>query len=444
MTAQVLAPPHSLDAEKAVLGAVLRDADAFNLIADKLKAEQFYLDAHRDIFQAMCELYQLNEPTDILTVAEKLRRQHSDNDFLGPAYLVELTENSPFTQNIEYYARVVSEYYFLRRVINACQSTVKKAMAYDGEVAGFIEDIEKEFIAIANQQDSGGIATTHEVLDKTIAEIETRLNSDGAMTGVPSQFSDLDRNTGGWQRSDLVIIAARPGMGKTAFALNCVINAVKAGKHTVIFTLEMSKTQLMERIISSEARIDSSKMRKGDLNEEEQDRLMHGIREIGTMPAMLGIDETPSISLLELRSRCRRFKKEHGLDLIVIDYLQLMGPSGTKKYESREREISEISGGLKALAKELNVPVIALAQLNRGVEGRPDKVPKLSDLRESGSMEQDADMILFIYRDEYYNPNSEDAGKAMLRMAKNRHGSLQDIYLAFAPNFLKFTNLQQS
>jgi replicative DNA helicase len=444
MTAQVLAPPHSLDAEKAVLGAVLRDADAFNLIADKLKAEQFYLDAHRDIFQAMCELYQLNEPTDILTVAEKLRRQHADNDFLGPAYLVELTENSPFTQNIEYYARVVSEYYFLRRIINACQSTVKKAMSYDGEVAGFIEDIEKEFIAIANQQDSGGIATTHEVLDKTIAEIETRLNSDGAMTGVPSQFSDLDRNTGGWQRSDLVIIAARPGMGKTAFALNCVINSVKAGKHTVIFTLEMSKTQLMERIISSEARIDSSKMRKGDLNEEEQDRLMHGIRGIGTMPAMLGIDETPSISLLELRSRCRRFKKEHGLDLIVIDYLQLMGPSGTKKYESREREISEISGGLKALAKELNVPVIALAQLNRGVEGRPDKVPKLSDLRESGSMEQDADMILFLYRDEYYNPNSEDAGKAMLRIAKNRHGSLQDIYLAFAPNFLKFTNLQQS
>ncbi|MCX6105347.1 MAG: replicative DNA helicase [Proteobacteria bacterium] len=444
MTAQVLAPPHSLDAEKAVLGAVLRDADAFNLIADKLKAEQFYLDAHRDIFQAMCELYQLNEPTDILTVAEKLRRQHADNDFLGPAYLVELTENSPFTQNIEYYARVVSEYYFLRRIINACQSTVKKAMSYDGEVAGFIEDIEKEFIAIANQQDSGGIATTHEVLDKTIAEIEARLNSDGAMTGVPSQFSDLDRNTGGWQRSDLVIIAARPGMGKTAFALNCVVNSVKAGKHTVIFTLEMSKTQLMERIISSEARIDSSKMRKGDLNEEEQDRLMHGIRGIGTMPAMLGIDETPSISLLELRSRCRRFKKEYGLDLIVIDYLQLMGPSGTKKYESREREISEISGGLKALAKELNVPVIALAQLNRGVEGRPDKVPKLSDLRESGSMEQDADMILFIYRDEYYNPNSEDAGKAMLRIAKNRHGSLQDIYLAFAPNFLKFTNLQQS
>jgi len=369
---------------------------------------------------------------------------HADSDYLGPAFLVELTERSPVAQNIEYYAKVVRDYYYLRRIILACQSTVQKAMGYDGSVAGFIEDVEKEFIAIANQQDVGGISTTHEVLEKTIAEIEARLNGDGKMTGVPSEFVDLDRITGGWQKSDLIIIAARPGMGKTAFALNCVTNAVKAGKSTVVFTLEMSKTQLMERVISSEARIDSSRMRKGDLNEEEQDRLMHGVRIISTMPAMMGIDETPSISLLELRSRCRRFKKEHGLDLIVIDYLQLMGPSGTKKYESREREISEISGGLKALAKELCVPVIALAQLNRGVEGRPDKVPKLSDLRESGSMEQDADMIMFIYRDEYYNPESEQAGKALIRIGKNRHGALEDIYLAFAPNFLKFTNLQQS
>ncbi len=439
-----LAPPHSLDAERAVLGAILRDADALNAIADKLSPEQFYLDAHRQTYAAMCELYQQNEPTDIMTVAEKLRRLHADSDYLGPAFLVELTERSPVSQNIEYYAKVVRDYYYLRRIITACQSTVQKAMGYDGSVAGFIEDVEKEFIAIANQQDVGGISTTDEVLEKTIAEIEARLNGDGKMTGVPSQFVDLDRITGGWQKSDLIIIAARPGMGKTAFALNCVTNAVKAGKSTVVFTLEMSKTQLMERVISSEARIDSSRMRKGDLNEEEQDRLMHGVRSISTMPAMMGIDETPGISLLELRSRCRRFKKEHGLDLIVIDYLQLMGPSGTKKYESREREISEISGGLKALAKELSVPVIALAQLNRGVEGRPDKVPKLSDLRESGSMEQDADMIMFIYRDEYYNPESEQAGKALIRIGKNRHGSLEDIYLAFAPNFLKFTNLQQT
>ncbi len=438
-----LTPPHSIDAEKAVLGAVLREPEALNLIADKIKSEQFFLDAHRQIFEAMCDLYHQNEPADILTVAERLRRLQSDSEYLGPAYLVELTENSPVAQNLEYYASVVVDYYYLRRIIDACQLTAQKAASFDGKVGQFIEDVEKEFINIANQQDRSGLATTHEVLDATITEIEHRLANEGVMTGVPSQFVDLDRITGGWQKSDLIILAARPGMGKTAFALNCVINAVREGKATAVFTLEMSKTQLMERIIASEARIDSSRMRKGDLSEEEQDRLMHGIRTIGTMPAMLGIDETPSISLLELRSRCRRFKKEHGLDLIVIDYLQLMSGSGTKKDQSREREISEISGGLKALAKELKVPVIALAQLNRGVESRPDKVPKLSDLRESGSMEQDADMILFLYRDEYYNPNSEDAGKALVRIGKNRHGSLEDVYLAFAPNFLKFSNLQR-
>lgn len=442
--AKTFAPPHSVEAEKAVLGAVLREPDTLNLIADKLLPEHFFLDAHQQIFGAMVELYNLNEPTDILTVAEKLRRLGRDSEYLGPAYLVELTESAPVTQNIEHYARIVRDCYYLRRIIDACQTTVKKALAYDGGVTGFIGDIEKEFLEIANQQDYSGIATTVEVLDATIAELEARLNNDGKLTGVPTQFIDLDRNTGGWQNSDMIIVAARPGMGKTAFALNITINAVKSGKNTVFFTLEMSKTQLMSRIIAGEARVDSSKLRKGDLSEDEQDRLMHGVRSIGTLPAMLGIDETPSISLLELRSRCRRFKKEYGLDLVVVDYLQLMTPGGTKRYDSREREISEISGGLKALAKELNIPVIALAQLNRGPDNRPDKVPKLSDLRESGSMEQDADMILFLYRDEYYNPNSEDAGKALVKIAKNRHGALEDIYLAFAPNFFKFTNLQRT
>jgi len=440
---QVLAPPHSVEAEKAVLGTVLREPDALNLIADKITPEHFYLDPHRQIFEAMVEQYKIGEPTDILTVAEKLRRLHADSDYLGPAYLVELTEAAPVTQNVEFYAKVVRDYYYLRRIIDACQTTVKKAMTFDGQVSGFIEDLEKEFIEIANQQDQNGLTVALEVLEETIADLEARLNSDGEMTGVPSQFTELDRITGGWQRSDMIVIAARPGMGKTAFALNVVINAVKAGRHTAVFTLEMSKIQLMTRIISSEARIDASKLRKGDLNEDEQDRLMHGVRSLGMLPAMLGIDETPSISLMELRSRCRRFKKEHGLDLIVVDYLQLM-TAGSRKYDNREREISEISGGLKALAKELSVPVIALAQLNRAADSRPDKVPKLADLRESGSIEQDADMILFLYRDEYYNPNSEDAGKALVRIGKNRHGSLEDVYLAFAPNFLKFTNLQQS
>lgn len=425
-----------------MLGSCLREPEALNLVADKLRAEHFFMNAHQQIFTAMMELYQHNEPTDLLSVADKLRRGGEQSEYLGPAYLVELTESAPLAQNLEHHAAIVRDYYYLRRIIDACQTTVKKAMALDGKVTHFIEDVEKEFLAIANEQDRTGLRPAHEVLDNTLAELEKRLTGDGGMTGVPSQFTDLDRITGGWQRSDLILLAARPGMGKTAFALNVATNAVRAGKSVAVFSLEMSQTQLMMRILAAESQVDSSKFRRGDWTEEEQDRLMHGVRTFGTMAGFLAIDETPGINLLELRSRCRRFKKEHGLDLIVIDYLQLMGPSGTKRMESQEREISEISGGLKSLAKELQVPVMALAQLNRGPETRTDKTPLLSDLRGSGSMEQDADMIMFLYRDEYYNNNSEDAGKAMIKIAKNRHGSLEDVFLAFAPHFFKFSNLQ--
>lgn len=438
------APPHSLDAERAVLGSVLRDADVMNLIADKLVPEQFFHDAHRAIFQAMVDLYHRSEPTDIVTIAEQLRRIDAESDYLGPTYLIELTESAPVAQNIDYYARIVADYSYLRRIIDACQTTIRKATVFDGKVSGLIEDVEKEFLSITNTQDKTGLVTARKVIEATLQDLEDRINNDGKLTGVPSEFVDLDRITGGWQKSDLIILAARPGMGKTAFALNCVTNAVKGGVPTAVFTLEMSKTQLMNRILSSEARIDSTKFRKGGFTEDELDRLMHGLQDFDPYGDMLAIDETPGISLLELRSRCRRMKKERGLGFIVIDYLQLMSPSGTKKYESREREISEISGGLKALAKELMVPVMALAQLNRGPDSRPDKKPKLSDLRESGSMEQDADMIMFLYRDEYYNKESEDAGKATVLIAKNRHGSLEDVDLAFAPNFLKFTNLALS
>lgn len=434
-------PPHSMEAEKAVLGACLRSPDTLNMIADKLASNHFFLDAHQKIFQVMLDQYQKNEPSDVLLVAEILRRSGEESEYLGVPYLVELEEVAPISQNIEHYARIIRECYYLRRIISACQTTVSKALNFDGKISSFVEDVEKEFLKIANEQDTKGIVTAHDVVDSTIEEIESRLNLEGHLTGVPSEFVDLDQITGGWQKSDLIIVAARPGMGKTAFALNIVTNAAKSGRSVAVFTLEMSKNQLMTRILASESRIDSSKLRKGDLSDEELDRLMHGARQMSQLPATMGIDETPSISLMELRSRCRRFKREFGLDLIVVDYLQLMTASGNKRYESREREISEISGGLKALAKELSVPVIALAQLNRGPDTRPDKVPKLSDLRESGSMEQDADIILFLYRDEYYNPNSEDAGKALVRIAKNRHGSLEDVYLAFAPHFLKFSNL---
>jgi replicative DNA helicase len=429
--------PHSLEAEKAVLGGVLTDSDSLLRIEGMLRVEHFLFEPHQKIYAAILDLSAKSESADILTVADKLRSERSD--LLSPAYLVELTENCPVTQNIEFYAKIVRTDYYRRRVILACHESIRNATHFHGTIESYIEKVEKEFLAIASEHDRKGIQAGRAVLDATIEDIERRLANPEPITGVPSGFTELDLVSGGWQQSDLVILAARPGMGKTAFILNCATYAAKAKKHVVFFTLEMSKEQLMSRIISTEARVDSSRLRRGDLSEDEEDRLAQGVRHVYSLSEYMGIDETPGLSLMELRSRCRRYHRETGVDLIVIDYLQLM--SSSAKSESREREISEISMGLKALAKELQVPVIALAQLNRGPDSRPDKRPKISDLRESGSMEQDADMILFIYRDEYYNPTSEDQGVAEILIAKNRHGSTTTVKLAYQANFVSFQNL---
>jgi replicative DNA helicase len=434
--------PHSISAEKAVLGAVLRDADSLMLVEGKLAAKHFFLDPHQKIFEAILELSRLGDSVDLVTVSEKLRHLGSDQQQLGPAYLVDLTENCPVTHNIEHYANIVKNHFYRRDIIKACQDVISGASSYEGSIESFIESVEKQFLQIASEYDTKGIVRADEVLESTIEELQKKLELDGSTTGVPTGFNEVDRLTGGLQPSDLIILAARPGMGKTALVLNISTNAAFSNKSVAIFTLEMSKEQLMSRVLASVSRVDSSRLRKGDLSDEEQDRLMEGARRIYESKSFLGIDETPGISLMELRSRCRRYHKENGLDLIIIDYLQLMSGSASKS-ESREREISEISMGLKNLAKELKVPVIALAQLNRGPDARPDKRPKLSDLRESGSMEQDADMILFVYRDEYYNPNSEHAGTAELIVAKNRHGSTTTLRLAYQPNFVSFQNLFQ-
>lgn len=433
--------PYSASAEKAVLGGVLRDRESLLLIEGLLEPQFFFIDAHLKIYEAIIELSGAGESVDILTVSERLREK-SDQDVLGAAYLIELTENCPVTQNIEHYGAIVRRYFFLRRIIQACQSTIDGAMSFDGSVESFVEGIEKEFLSISGSYDRKGVIKADAVLESTIEDIQKKLESDGSITGVPTGFTDLDSLTGGLQGSDLIILAARPGMGKTALILNVATHAALEKKSVVIFTLEMSKEQLMSRVLSSVARVDSQRLRKGDLSDEEQDRLMEGARRLYECKDNLGIDETPGISLMELRSRCRRYHKEFGLDLVVIDYLQLMSGHG-KASESREREISEISMGLKQLAKELHVPVVALAQLNRGPDARPDKRPKISDLRESGSMEQDADMILFVYRDEYYNPDSEQAGITEVIVGKNRHGSLTTLKLAFEPSFVSFQNLYQ-
>jgi replicative DNA helicase len=353
--------------------------------------------------------------------------------------LIELTESAPVAQNLLYYANIVRKHSNLRRVISLCQNTIGRATNNDGDIGEFLDSIEKEIISIVNDQDrQGGIISAVQVLEDTIIELEEKLKLAGQPTGTPSGFTDFDAMTGGFQNSDLIILAARPAMGKTALMLNFASNAAKNGKPTVVFSLEMSKNQLMTRLLSAEARVDSSKLRRGELSDDELNRLHVASRTIASLP--IGIDETGGITLMELRSRCRRWKKDHGLGLVVIDYLQLMGAT-SKRADSREREIAELSGGLKALAKELQVPVIALAQLNRGPDQRTDHRTKSSDLRESGSLEQDADLIMFIYRDEYYNPNSEDRGKAEVIIAKNRHGSVDTIKLAYQANYVSFYNL---
>jgi replicative DNA helicase len=440
----VVAPPHSPEAEKAVLGAILNDPPLLGLVSDKIRIDHFFLDYHRKIFAVMMELDAKGEPCDLVTVADRLHRMEADSRISAPVYLVDLTQQAPVAQNIEHHAKIIREYYFLRKMIRVCQDTIGKAAAAEGNVMGFVEEVEKSFLEITNEQArQGGVATHMEILESTINELEEKMLRAGELSGVPSGFNDLDAITGGWQKSDLVILAARPGMGKTAFALNCAINAVKKGIPTIIFSLEMSRNQLMMRLISSEARVDSSKLRKAEpLTEDERNRLVQAFRSFSSLPAVLGVNDTGGISLTELRSECRRFKKKHGgLGMVVIDYLQLMTASANRRPESREREIAEISAGLKNLAKEMQVPVFALAQLNREADKRIDKRPKISDLRESGSIEMDADVILFVYRDEYYDRNSEDAGKAEIIFGKNRHGGLDTVALAYQPSFVSFYNL---
>ena len=435
--------PYSAEAERALLGAILRDpSQALHevLAQGNLTSEHFFLDVHRMVFEQIIVLQEKGGHFDSLDVAQALGRQNEDFRH----YPIELVNQAPVSLNIVHYAENIKKHFYLRRIILACQTTIQQALTLDGSISDFIEGVEKEFLSITKEQEkSGGLISAKLALDPALAEIERRIASSGDVTGVPSGFSDLDAFTGGWQKSDLIILAARPGMGKTALAINWAVNAIKTDDNlrVAIFTLEMSKEQLIERVLSAEGRIESTHLRKGTLDEEAQDRLLSAARFIFTLDHRLSIDETPGITLMEVRSRCRRFQKEFGLNLVIIDYLQLMSGSAIAQKQSREREISEISMGLKSLAKEIGVPIVAIAQLNRGPDARPDKKPRISDLRESGSMEQDADQILFVYRDEYYNPESEHSGKAEVIVAKNRHGETGSLFLAWQPHYVSFYNL---
>jgi replicative DNA helicase len=448
---QGFTPPHSQESEKAVLGSILKDSNHLSTVsAEGLLAEHFFLDAHRQIFQAMMELDAANEPPDFVAVVEMLKRgANAQGQEIGLGYLVELMENAPVAQNVAYYANQVKKHFYLRRIVALGQSVSARAATADGDVNEFLGDFEKEILTIFSSQDrSGGITPVSAVLAETLDDIEARIQNNGQPTGVPTGFHELDKVTGGFQRSDLIVLAARPAMGKTALALNFAAHACKKGFPTVVFSLEMPKKQLITRLISAEGRIDSSRLRKGDLTDDDLSRLSVAVNIVNGMP--ISIDDTGGITLVELRSRLRRYDKElrhgsqdgRGLGMVIIDYLQLMG-SSSKRADSREREVAELSGGLKALAKELDVPVIVLSQLNRSADTRTDHRPKTSDLRESGAIEQDADLIMFVYRDEYYNPNSEDVGKAEVIISKNRHGELAEVKLACQLNFVSFYNLMK-
>ena len=430
-------PPHSVDAEKAVLGAILNEPTTFINVANILRQEHFYLENHQLIYAVITELDRDGRAADIITVAELAGYRGK----ISVAYLSELVDSCPVTLNIDRYAHIVKHCYLRRKIIKSCQEVIKKALHYDGRDEEFLEQIEKELLQATEEQEQHGLVPAGEIMRVAMDELESRIGMGDKLTGVPTGFKDIDAVTGGWQASDLIILAARPGMGKTALALNWAVAAARNGFPTAVFSLEMSSSQLIMRLLASEAKIDSAKMRRGNLNENERDLLMRGMRQLNDLPALLSIDDTPAITMMELRSRCRRFQREHGLGLILIDYLQLLGRNVETRYENREREISEISRSLKALAKELTVPVISLAQLNRGPDARPDKRPRMSDLRESGSMEQDADLVLFIYRDEYYHQSSEDAGKAEVIIGKNRHGPMEKIDLAFLANYVAFHTL---
>ncbi|MHB8171666.1 MAG: replicative DNA helicase [Thermincolia bacterium] len=431
-------PPQNLDAEQSVLGSMMIDSEAVMKAMETLRPDDFYRDAHKVIFEAILDLSDRSEPIDIITVSEELRQKNALEKVGGVAYVASLANIVPSAANIEYYARIVEEKSLLRNLISA--SSRIAAMGYEGEeeVEELIDQAERMIFQVAQRKSNKSFVTMHEILMETFDKIEYLYANKGDVTGVPTGFVDLDRMTSGFQPSDLIIVAARPAMGKTSLVLNIAQNtAIKFKTPVALFSLEMSKEQLVQRMLCSEAMIDQHRLRTGKLLEGDWQKLSNAVGPLSKAPIF--IDDSVGISIMELRAKCRRLKSEHGLGMIVIDYLQLM-QSG-RRSESRQQEISEISRSLKALARELSVPVVALSQLSRAVEQSADKKPNLSHLRESGAIEQDADIVSFIYRDEYYNPESEEKGIAEIIIAKHRNGPVGSVKLGFLSEFTKFVNL---
>jgi len=432
-------PPQSTEAEQSVLGAILLENEALIKAIELLQVDDFYSEAHRQIYAAMIGLYEKNTPVDQITLTEHLKQKNKLAEVGGLTYVAELADTIPTAANIEYYAKIVRQKAILRNLITSATGIVAKATAGEEEIEDILDFSEKTIFQIAEHQIKPSYYPIKSILSTTFNDIEQLYEKKQLVTGVETGFTDLDEKTSGFQPSDLIIIAGRPSMGKTAFCLNIAQHAATMNQvATVVFSLEMSKEQLALRMLCSEARVDNHKLRSGFLSEKDWGRLTMAADRLAK--ASLFIDDTPGMSVFEMRAKARRLKAEHGLGMIIVDYLQLMSGSKSRS-DSREQEISEISRSLKALAKELNVPVLALSQLNRRLEDRTDKRPYMADLRESGAIEQDADVILFIYRDEVYHPDSEETkGTAEIIIGKQRNGPTGEIVLTFRNEFTRFEN----
>ncbi|MBQ7972502.1 MAG: replicative DNA helicase [Lachnospiraceae bacterium] len=432
--------PHSPEAEQSVLGSMIMDAQAITTASEIITGEEFYNKQYGVIFNAIVELNNAGRSVDLVTLQDKLKEKDVPDEVSSLEYVREIVTTVPTSANVKHYARIVHEKAVMRKLIRTTEEITDMCYAGKDEVEDIMEVTEKKIFEVVQRREGSDFVPIQRIVMNSLDMIEAAARTSGSITGIPTGFADLDYSTAGFQPSDLILIAARPSMGKTAFALNIALNsALKSDKCVALFSLEMSKEQLVNRLLAMQSMVSSQNMRTGNLTDKEWAQLVEGAVAVGNSKII--IDDTGSISISELRSKCRKFKLEHGLDMIMIDYLQLMTGSG--KSDSRQQEVSDISRSLKALARELNVPVVALSQLSREVEKRPDHRPMLSDLRESGAIEQDADVVMFIYRDDYYNKDSEQKGISEIIIAKQRNGPIGTIELVWIPQYTQFKNKEK-
>ncbi|UYM80914.1 replicative DNA helicase [Heyndrickxia coagulans] len=434
-------PPQNIEAEQAVLGAIFLEPSAFITASEILTADDFYRNAHQKIFQVFAKLNDAGKAVDLVTVAEELSATRQLEDAGGLSYLSELAASVPTAANIAYYAGIVAEKALLRRLIRTATHIAQEGYTREDDVDELLDEAERSIMEVAQRKNAGDFKHIKDVLVSTYDNIEMLHNRKGDVTGIPTGFYELDRMTAGFQRNDLIIVAARPSVGKTAFALNIAQNVgTKTGENVAIFSLEMGAEQLVMRMLCAEGNIDAQRLRTGALTDEDWRKLTMAMGSLSN--SGIYIDDTPGVRVTEIRSKCRRLKQEHGLGMVVIDYLQLIQGSAHSR-ENRQQEVSEISRSLKALARELEVPVIALSQLSRSVQQRQDKRPMMSDIRESGSIEQDADIVAFLYREDYYEQDTENKNIIEIIIAKQRNGPVGTVQLAFVKEYNKFVNLER-